>query len=47
MEIIYENIKFNENLSNGSLVFVFGWTDRWTDRHDEPSNCFSQFCNSA
>jgi hypothetical protein len=29
------------------LFHVGGWTDRWTDRHDEINSLFLQFCEHA
>ena len=49
----YSNIKFYENLSNGSRVVPCGHTrtdgrmNRQTDRHVEASSRFSQFCKQA
>jgi len=37
------NIKFNDNLSGGSLVVPCGRTDR----HDEANSLFPQLCKSA
>ena len=45
------NIKFDENLSNGSGVVPHGRTDwqadKRTDRHDEADSRLSQFCERA
>jgi hypothetical protein len=41
------NIKFNENLSSGSRVVACGRTDGQTDKHDEASSRFSQFCECS
>ena len=40
----YSNMKFHENLSNGSQVFPCRQTDGWTDRHNKDNSYFSQFC---
>jgi hypothetical protein len=44
----YSDMKFHENPSSGSRVFrcgrTDGWSDRETDRHDEDTSRFSQFC---
>jgi len=38
----FSNIKFHENPSSGGRV-----PRRWTDKHDEANNRFSQFCERA
>jgi len=38
------NIEFYESPFNGSRVFPCGRTDGQTDRYDEASSRFSQFC---
>jgi len=40
----YSNIKFHENLSNGSHSLQ---TVRGTDRHDDSNSHFPQFCKCA
>jgi hypothetical protein len=39
----YSYIKFDENLSSGSRVFLWGQTDR----HNEADSLFLQFCEHA
>ena len=43
----YSNIEFDENTFGGSGVVPCAQTDRQTDRHDEASGHFSQFCEPA
>jgi hypothetical protein len=40
----YSNIKFHDNPSSGSRAVPYGQTDRQTDKHDEASSRFLQFC---
>ena len=40
----YSNIRYHGNSSSGSRVVPCSRTDRQTDRHDEASSRFSQFC---
>jgi len=44
------NIKFHENLSNGSRVVQRGWASRadgQAERHDKANSSFSEFCERA
>jgi hypothetical protein len=43
----YSNIKFYENLFNGSRVVPRGMSHTETDRHDEANSRFSKFCVRA
>jgi hypothetical protein len=43
----YSNVNFHENPISGSRVVPSGLADRQTDRHNEASSRFSQFCERA
>ena len=43
----YSNVNFHENPISGSRVVPSGLADGQTDRHNEASSRFSQFCERA
>jgi len=40
-------MKFPENPLSGSLIVTCGWTEGWTDTHDEAKSRCIQFCECA
>jgi hypothetical protein len=40
----FSKVKFNVNMSSGSRVVRYGWTDKEMDRRDKASSKFVRFC---
>jgi len=43
----YSNMKFHENLSDGSWVVPHRWPDTQMEKQDEANSCFLQFLERA